>query len=79
MMSTQLMNTSPDNTNGTTSLFGTNGEEHARLRRNVAQGFSVSSLRLQEPLILEYADLLVSRLRDVGADGPVDMAAWYSK
>ncbi|KAI0584465.1 cytochrome P450 3A4 [Pyrenophora tritici-repentis] len=71
-------NWAPASLNGTTSIFASNGELHARLRRNVASGFSVSALRLQESLILEYADLLVSRLREVSTEGAVDMVDWYS-
>ncbi|CAA9957186.1 P450 monooxygenase [Pyrenophora teres f. maculata] len=75
---TRDTNWAPATLNGTTSIFGSNGEVHARLRRNVAGGFSVSALRLQESLILEYADLLVSRLREVSTKGPIDMVDWYS-
>lgn len=53
-------------------------EQHANLRRNMAYGFSERSMREQEPIMHKYIDLLISRLRDLCGQGPVDMAAWYN-
>ncbi|KAL2020295.1 hypothetical protein VTK56DRAFT_8523 [Thermocarpiscus australiensis] len=55
-------------------------EEHALLRRTMAHGFSDRSMREQQPLIKQYIDLLIRRLREHGDGGKtaVDMAAWYN-
>lgn len=55
-------------------------EEHGRLRRLLAHGFSDRSMREQEPLIGGYVDLLMRRLREHCRDGTqaLDMAAWYN-
>ncbi|KAK7721711.1 hypothetical protein SLS57_005059 [Botryosphaeria dothidea] len=53
--------------------------EHALLRRALSHGFSDKSMRLQEPLIARYIDLLVARLRERAApDRPLNIMAWYN-
>ncbi|GME23362.1 putative cytochrome p450 monooxygenase protein [Neofusicoccum parvum] len=58
-------------------------EEHARLRRAMAHGFSDAAMRAQEPLIARYIDLLVRRLRENAVDAAggrktLDIMAWYN-
>lgn len=55
-------------------------EEHSKLRRTLAHGFSEKSLREQEPLIKKYIDLLVQRLHEncANGDAELDMTAWYN-
>ncbi|KAH6612218.1 cytochrome P450 [Chaetomium sp. MPI-SDFR-AT-0129] len=54
-------------------------EEHGRLRRAVAAGFSERAMREQEDSIKGYVDLLVERLRGQSERGnEVDMATWYN-
>lgn len=53
--------------------------EHALLRRALSHGFSDKSMRLQEPLIARYIDLLVARLHERAApDRPLNIMAWYN-
>ncbi|KAK4675163.1 hypothetical protein QC764_500720 [Podospora pseudoanserina] len=52
-------------------------EEHGLLRRTMAHGFSDRSMREQQPLIKQYVDLLMRKLRAAGGK-KVDLAAWYN-
>jgi cytochrome P450 len=48
------------------------------MRRNLAYAFSDKSLREQESLLQEYADLLVQRLNQCAAEGKsTDIVRWY--
>ncbi|KAI0120633.1 isotrichodermin C-15 hydroxylase [Xylariales sp. AK1849] len=63
-----------------TSIINAGREEHQRLRRALAHGFSDTSMRQQEPLIVKYVDLLIQRLHD-GCDGgkkAQNLEAWYN-
>ena len=51
--------------------------DHARMRRVVAHGFSEKALREQEPLILEYVDLLIRSLHEAAEEAPQNMVSWY--
>ncbi|KAI6554314.1 hypothetical protein MCOR03_007395 [Pyricularia oryzae] len=64
-------------------------ENHAVLRRSLAHGFSDRSMRLQEPIIGSYVDLLIRRLKErchsePAADRPgglttrQDIKTWYN-
>lgn len=55
-------------------------EEHGRQRRILSHGFSAQSLREQQPLIQQYVDLLMLRLREncQGGDRALDMTTWYN-
>ena len=66
----------PPTVNGVEPIISANRENHARFRRLLSHAFSDRGLREQEPLIREYADLLITRLHE--SDGPQDMAKWYS-
>ncbi|KAF6802336.1 benzoate 4-monooxygenase cytochrome P450 [Colletotrichum musicola] len=51
---------------------------HARIRRGVSHAFSPRALAEQEPLIHEYVDKLVRRLRDVAESrAPTEMGRWF--
>ncbi|KAK0640554.1 cytochrome P450 monooxygenase [Cercophora newfieldiana] len=69
------------------NLLGANRSDHARFRRALAHGFSARSMQLQQPLIMQYMDLLLSRLNDKvaptskgGNPSPavVDLAAYFN-
>lgn len=45
------------------SIIGTDRENHARIRKAVAHGFSAKSMQDQMPLVTQYIDLLIERLR----------------
>lgn len=55
-------------------------EEHGRQRRILSHGFSAQSLMEQQPLIQQYVDLLMQRLRENCQDGTraLDMTKWYN-
>ncbi|GAB1321058.1 Isotrichodermin C-15 hydroxylase [Madurella fahalii] len=55
-------------------------EEHSRLRRAIAHGFSDRAMREQEPRIQRYVDILVKGLRETGEEGkkPLDLVKWYN-
>lgn len=53
-------------------------DRHARYRRIMAPGFSDKSMRLQEPLITKYVDLLITRLHQYSGKGPQNMTNWYN-
>jgi len=63
-----------------TDIIFSNREEHARLRRQLAHGFSEKSMRDQQPLISKYIDLLIQRLRENGNGGTkaLNMTDWYN-
>ncbi|KAI5861520.1 isotrichodermin C-15 hydroxylase [Durotheca rogersii] len=50
---------------------------HRSLRRTLAPGFSDASLRAQEPMMIKYVDLLMQRLREKCADGPINLELWF--
>ncbi|KUJ07971.1 cytochrome P450 [Mollisia scopiformis] len=66
--------TAPDGPKGI--LVEPNDEIHARLRRNLAPGFSDKALRDQEPLLNKHFDLLMSRFREKSGK-PFDISQWY--
>ena len=55
-------------------------EEHQRLRRQLAHGFSDKSMHDQEPLIRGYIDLLIQRLNErcAGGSEPLNLGSWYN-
>ena len=66
--------------NGAESLFTAAGDTHHRIRKNFINAFSDKALKDQTPIITNYADLLISRLRrEIGKSpsGKVDMAKFY--
>jgi cytochrome P450 len=52
--------------------------DHSRFRRLLAHGFSEKAIREQEPLLLQYINLLIRGLHENAEDGPQDMVAWYN-
>lgn len=71
---------------GAINILSAPPEEHARLRRQMAGGFSERGMRAQEPILQRYVDLLVRRLREGceggggggGSNKPVDMVQWLN-
>ncbi|OBT62545.1 hypothetical protein VE03_07403 [Pseudogymnoascus sp. 23342-1-I1] len=63
---------------GVDNLITANRADHTRYRRLVSHAFSDKALREQEPLIKGYIDLLIQRLHEHAASGPLDMVAWYN-
>ena len=57
-----------------------NHADHARIRRIVVNSFSDGALRDQEPIIIQYADLLLTKWKEITdspSKGLTDMSAWY--
>jgi cytochrome P450 len=69
----------------TDNILGASRSDHARFRRIISHGFSAKVMQAQQPLITQYVDLLMKRLRERthGEDGQprdavVDLAAWFN-
>ncbi|PSS02461.1 cytochrome P450 [Coniella lustricola] len=62
------------------SILNAPREEHGRMRKQLAHGFSEKSMRSQEPIIMRYVNLLMDRLREnsQGGKSPQDMVKWYN-
>lgn len=55
-------------------------EEHGRQRRILSHGFSAQAMMDQQPLIRQYVDLLMQRLKASceGGSKALDMTKWYN-
>lgn len=54
-------------------------QQHGRLRRQMAPGFTEKSIREQEPIIRGYIDLLLQRLREKSSNGqPLVISDWFN-
>ncbi|TGJ84279.1 hypothetical protein E0Z10_g4495 [Xylaria hypoxylon] len=63
----------------TKKIVFSGSKDHFRYRRAMLPAFSDKALRLQEPLIRVYIDLLIKRLREKSElDEPVNMVRWYN-
>ncbi|KAH6647193.1 cytochrome P450 [Truncatella angustata] len=62
------------------SVISADRNEHSALRRQLAHGFSERSMRGQEPIIGEYVDLLIQKLRAncEGGTKPLNMRNWLN-
>ena len=57
-----------------------NHADHARIRKIMVNSFSDGALRDQEPIIIQYANLLLTKMKesiDSPNKGLTDMSAWY--
>ncbi|KAK2794590.1 hypothetical protein FQN52_008171 [Onygenales sp. PD_12] len=61
-------------------IISADRDEHSRLRRQLAHGFSEKSMREQEPLIGGSVNLFFQRLHEICAGGskPLDISMWYN-
>lgn len=54
-------------------------EEHGRLRRQLAHGFSEKAMRNQEPLIRGYVNVLLRKMHELCKGGnPIVLSDWYN-
>ncbi|KAK0628019.1 Isotrichodermin C-15 hydroxylase [Lasiodiplodia hormozganensis] len=61
------------------SIIHADKEMHSKMRRLLANAFSDKSLREQEPVIKQYVQVLIRRLREQAEAGnTVDMVKWYN-
>ena len=68
-----------DPVNGVHSLLTADDENHTRMRRILAFAFSEKALREQEPILRNYVDLLIRKLREESRGGKlVDIVNWYN-
>ena len=68
-----------DPVNGVHSLLTADDENHTRMRRILAFAFSEKALREQEPILRDYVDLLIQKLREESEGGKlVDIVNWYN-
>lgn len=64
---------------GELSIIAAPSKRHGELRRLLAHGFSDRALRAQEPIIQQYLDLFILRLRGLAEKGEqVDIVNWYN-
>ena len=65
--------------NEPSDIIFANDHDHTRYRKALAHAFSDKGLRDQEPIIDQYVNLLVEKLKKVAADGrPADMVKWFN-
>lgn len=66
--------------NAPETIVSLDREYHARLKRQLAPAFSERALRMHEPTIQHYVDLLVRKLREETQDErkPIDLRAWFN-
>ncbi|PHH88593.1 hypothetical protein CDD83_7335 [Cordyceps sp. RAO-2017] len=66
--------------NSPDTLVTLNMEDHARLRHELVPAFSERTLRLQEPIMQGYVDLLVRRLGEEsrGGEQPLNLRDWFN-
>lgn len=60
------------------SIVAAPRQDHTRIRRVLAQGFSAQAMANRQPAIKTYIDLLIRRLHENCQNGcrPLDMTAW---
>ncbi|KAI5865328.1 putative cytochrome P450 [Durotheca rogersii] len=63
-----------------TTILNADHDEHIMLRRALSHGFSDSSMRQQEVIIVKYVKLLVERLREEshGGQRALNLATWFN-
>ncbi|KAL7950091.1 cytochrome P450 [Trichoderma barbatum] len=60
------------------SIIGANRQDHSRMRKSMANGFSQQAMLDQQPLITVYIDKLFEKFRDLSATGEIfDVIPWY--
>ena len=61
------------------TIINANRSDHGRLRKLLSNAFSDKVLKGQEPVLLHYVDLLVSRLAELHSDGkPFNIVRWFN-
>ena len=74
--------TPPKNSGKAPSILNADDEDHARIRKAWAYGFSDKALKDQEPLITSHVDKLIARLRreidSKTGDVILDIVRWYN-
>ncbi|KAF2676351.1 benzoate 4-monooxygenase cytochrome P450 [Lentithecium fluviatile CBS 122367] len=69
----------PDSYGTPAGIIRADNAAHARQRKLVSHAFSDKALRDQEALLKGYAELLVTKLKELGAKGmKTDLVKWYN-
>ncbi|KAB8291575.1 hypothetical protein EYC80_006375 [Monilinia laxa] len=64
--------------NGSYGIMASPPSEHGRFSRAFAAAFTEKSMREHEPMILQYADILISQLKtEASKKAPVDIIDWF--
>ncbi|KAL4894428.1 cytochrome P450 [Aspergillus ambiguus] len=68
-----------NSSSNTSDILSAHHADHARFRKALSPAFSAKGLQAQEPLLLQYVDQLVERLRGVAESQlATDMVKWYN-
>ncbi|OJJ87319.1 cytochrome P450 [Aspergillus glaucus CBS 516.65] len=66
-------------TNVPLGINNANDKNHRRYRKALAHSFSTKALTTQEPVLIEYTDKLIKRLKGFAeSQRPADMVKWYN-
>lgn len=63
------------------TLIAADDVDHSRFRKLLSHAFSDSAIREQEPLVTQYFDLLIEKLKhqiEGPAQGKIDIMSWYN-
>jgi len=61
------------------SIISASRDKHAHMRKLMSRGFSDAALREQQPLVIDYVNLLMKRLHEETDKGnPVEMVSWFN-
>ncbi|KAL3475518.1 cytochrome P450 [Aspergillus californicus] len=61
------------------NIFESNDADHSRYRKALSHAFSAKGLLAQEPVLKDYIDLLITKLKDAAeSESMVDMVKWYN-
>ncbi|KAE8153594.1 cytochrome P450 [Aspergillus avenaceus] len=68
-----------NSTSNRKDIISSNDVDHTRFRKSLSHAFSAKGLQAQEPLINEYINKLITRLKGITESQlPADMAKWYN-
>jgi len=66
-------------TNVPLGINNANDENHRRYRKALAHSFSTKALTTQEPVLIEYTEKLINRMKGFSeSQRPADMVKWYN-
>lgn len=63
---------------GTYGILSADRADHARYRRLLSHEFSDRGMKVQQPVIVSYVDLLIEGLRSSSNQAPQDLVQWFN-
>ncbi|KPM39269.1 Isotrichodermin C-15 hydroxylase [Neonectria ditissima] len=62
------------------TIIGADRVNHSRYRRSLAHGFSAQAMLDQQPIIRQYVDMFIEKLRleSAGGTNQIDMVKWFN-